>query len=185
MKNKEKVVRSRKLEIENTSGRTMAQKGFDEMVAITLGDGRKVYKSQVADDSPDCSDISRSFYDIVQKEDKEKRKYFFIFGMVAVVCIALTICIGMLVEQIDGKISVNYSSSDFEGSNYEEVISQLEKQGFTNIRTNPDDDLIVGLIKKDGEVEKVEIDGYTKFSSSSRFLPDVEIVITYHTFSDD
>lgn len=185
MKNKEKAVRRRKLKIENTSGRTMEQKGFDDMVAITLGDGRKVYTSQTADDSPDGSDISRSFYEAVQKDNKEKRKYCLIFGMVAVACIALVICIGMLVEQMDGKIRVNYSSSDFEGSNYEDVISQLEKQGFTNIKTNPDDDLIVGWIKKDGEVEKVEIDGYTKFSSSSRFLPDVEIVITYHTFSDD
>jgi len=45
--------------------------------------------------------------------------------------------------------------------------------------------LITGWITKDGEVEEVEIDGYTTFSSSSRFLPDVEIVITYHTFSAD
>ena len=185
MKNKGKAVRSRKLEIESTSGRTMEQKGFDDMAAITLGDDRKVYKSQAADDS----DISRSFYDTVQKEDKEKRKNLLIFGIVAVVCITLIICIGMLVEhhneQIDGKIKVNYSSSDFDGSNFEEVISQLEKQGFTNIKTNPDEDLITGWITKDGEVEEVEIDGYTTFSSSSRFLPDVEIVITYHTFSAD
>lgn len=88
-------------------------------------------------------------------------------------------------EQIDGKIRVNYSASDFEGSNYEEVVSQLEKQGFTNITTIPVDDLITGWVTKDGEVEKVEIDGYSTFSSSSRFLPDVEIVVTYHTFSSD
>jgi len=189
MKNKGKAVRSRKLEIESTSGRTMEQKGFDDMAAITLGDDRKVYKSQAVDDSPDGSNISRSFFDTVQKEDKEKRKNLLIFGIVAVVCIALIICIGMLVEhhneQIDGKIKVNYSSSDFDGSNYEDVISQLEKQGFTNIKTNPDEDLITGWITKDGEVEEVKIDGYATFSSSSRFLPDVEIVITYHTFSDD
>ena len=88
-------------------------------------------------------------------------------------------------EQIDGKIRVNYSASDFEGSNYEEVVSQLEKQGFTNITTIPVDDLITGWVTKDGEVEKVEIDGYSTFSSSSRFLPDVEIVVTHHTFSSD
>jgi len=86
-------------------------------------------------------------------------------------------------EQVDGKIRVNYSSSDFEGSNYEDVISQLKKQGFTNITANPQDDLITGWITKDGEVEEIKIDGYTTFSSNSRFLPNVEIIITYHTFS--
>lgn len=53
------------------------------------------------------------------------------------------------------------------------------------ITTIPVDDLITGWVTKDGEVEKVEIDGYSTFSSSSRFLPDVEIVVTYHTFSSD
>lgn len=189
MKNKGKVLRSKKLKIESASGRTMEQKGFDDMAAINLGDESNVYKAQAADDSSYGSDISRSFYDTVQKEDKEKRKKLLIFGIVMVFCIAIIISIGMVVkhynEQIDGKIRVNYSTSDFEGSNYEEVISQLEKQGFTNIRTNPEEDLITGWITKNGEVEEVEIDGNSNFSSSSRFLPDVEIIITYHTFSND
>jgi len=72
MKNKGKAMRSRKLEIENKSGRTMEQKGFDDMAAITLGDDRKVYKPQSSENSLDDSDLSRSFYDTEQKEDKEK-----------------------------------------------------------------------------------------------------------------
>lgn len=79
---------------------------------------------------------------------------------------------------------INYSSSDFEGNNYEQVISQLEKQGFTNIKTQKIDDLVTGWITKDGEVEEVKIDGYSSFSTNSRYAPDVEIIVSYHTFSE-
>lgn len=189
MKKKGQAIRSRKIEIENTAGRSMEQKGFDDMASITLGDERKVYSTQARADSMGDENVSRSFYETVQKEDKDKRRNLLIFGIVAVVCIALIISIGMLIEhhneQVDGKIRVNYSSSNFEGAYYEDVVNQLEKQGFTNIKTEPIDDLITGWITKDGTVEKVEIDGYTSFSSSSRYLPDVEIVVRYHTFSND
>ena len=98
MKNKGKVLRSKKLKIESASGRTMEQKGFDDMAAINLGDESNVYKAQAADDSSYGSDISRSFYDTVQKEDKEKRKKLLIFGIVMVFCIAIIISIGMVVK---------------------------------------------------------------------------------------
>lgn len=78
---------------------------------------------------------------------------------------------------------MNYSPRDFEGDNYEQVTSQLEKQGFTNIKTAPIDDLITGWITKEGEVEKVKIDGYSSFSTNSRYASDVEIIVSYHTFS--
>ena len=61
-------------------------------------------------------------------------------------------------------------------------VEQLEKQGFTNIVTEPIEDLVTGWITSDGEVEEVEIDGYTSFSSKSRYLPNVKIVVRYHTF---
>ncbi len=186
MKKKVKTVRSRKLEIQNSSNRTMEEKGFDDMAAITLGDDRKVYKFESTDNSEDRSD---SFYDLIQKEDREKRLNRFIIGLVAVIGIIAIVCLRMLIEhhneQIDGKIRVNYSSSDLEGTNYEDVVSKLEKQGFTNIETESIEDLITGWITNDGEVEEVEIDGTTSFSSGSRFRPNTEIVIRYHTFPSD
>ena len=183
MKQKGKVIRSRKLEIENMTGRSMEQKGFDDMAAITVGDEREVYRSRASAES------SRFFHDTIQKEDKEKRRNFLILGIVVAICFAVMVSVGMIIEhhneQIDGKIRVNYSSSDFEGSNYADVVDQLEKQGFTNIETEPIDDLVTGWITKDGEVEEVVIDGYASFSDSSRYLPDVEIIVKYHTFPDD
>ena len=188
MKKKGQAIRSRKLEIENPSARSMEQKGFDDMVAITLGDKGKVYTSQSSSVSIVNEKNTGSFYDLIQKEDGERKKLLLILGIIAIVCITIILITVKLIEyhreQTDGKISVNYSSSDFKGEDYKKVIEQLEKQGFTNIVTEPIEDLITGWITSDGEVEEVEIDGYTSFSSKSRYLPNVKIVIRYHTFSD-
>ena len=87
-------------------------------------------------------------------------------------------------QQIDGKIRVNYSSENLLGEDYAEVVNRLEKRGFTNIKTEPIDDLITGWITKDGEVEEITIEGDNSFSPGSRYLPDVEIIVRYHTFSE-
>lgn len=189
MKKKRKLLRSKKIEIENIANRTVEQKGFDDMAAITLGDDRKVYKPTASKDLLRTDNDSKSFYTLLQKEDREKNWIVLILGIVSAICVAAVIIVGMIIEhreeQIDGKIRVNYSASDLEEENYKDVIEKLKIQGFTNIETEIIDDLITGWIKDDGEVEEVVIDGDTTFSSDSRYLPDVEIVIRYHTFSSD
>lgn len=62
------------------------------------------------------------------------------------------------------------------------MVSNLEKAGFTNVGTEVIDDLVTGWLTKDGEVEKVEIDGTTSFSSDSKYEAGVKIVVAYHTF---
>ena len=42
-------------------------------------------------------------------------------------------------------------------------------------------DLITGWIAKEGEVEAVTIDGHDDFKAKSYYVPDVQIVITYHS----
>lgn len=87
-------------------------------------------------------------------------------------------------EDSAGKISVGVSSSELAGENYTDVVSTLEKAGFTNIETEVLDDLITGWLTKDGEVEEVKIDGKTSFSSDSKFDADAKIVVVYHTFPE-
>ena len=180
------ILRSKTLNIKDKSTRSNEAIGFDDMAAITLGDNSKVLSSTRSYSGEIQSD---SFADKIAEEDRAQKRNRLILAIVAIISITLIIVVGTITEhhkeQIDGKIRVNYSSDNFEGSNYEEVISQLKKQGFTNIRTEKEEDLVFGWLTKDGEVESVSIDGVTSFSSDSRFLPDVEIVITYHTFSSD
>jgi hypothetical protein len=93
---------------------------------------------------------------------------------------ALSACGGS--GEPDIRISMPASSKDLEGSDYQEVISQLQSAGFTNIDTAVLDDLITGWLTKDGEVESVDVGGNTTFSSGAKYEPDVTIVVTYHTF---
>ena len=190
MERKGKQIRGRRLVIDNPSGRSTEEKGLDDMAALTSGYNEP--EKEVSDEGPDIeNDYSyvKAFQKAVNKEKKTRLKIIIALSIVAFVCITAIVCTYIVVEnrieKTDGKIKVNYSSGDFEGIDYNEVVSDLQQQGFTNITTSPDKDLITGWITKDGEVEEVSIGGSTSFSSGSRFLPDAEIVITYHTFPDD
>ena len=79
-------------------------------------------------------------------------------------------------------ISTPISSKDAKGESYADVVAQFEEAGFANIKTEILYDLITGWITDDGEVKSVSIDGNMKFEMDAKYRPDVEIVITYHTF---
>jgi hypothetical protein len=74
------------------------------------------------------------------------------------------------------------SSSHLKGEDYQDVVSKLRSAGFTNVITATIDDLVTGWLTKDGEVEKVSVDGSTDFQANSKFPKGAEIVVTYHTF---
>lgn len=105
-------MRSKKVKINNPSGRTMEQKGFDDMATIALGDDGKVNRSKMKFDSSNDYNISQFFHDMVKKENKGLS----ILIIIAIVCLALIICIGMFTEHhdehIDGKMKVSYYSGD-------------------------------------------------------------------------
>ena len=65
---------------------------------------------------------------------------------------------------------------------YEELETQFLDAGFVNVRTEVIYDIITGWITKDGSVESVSINGDTDFSEYASYRPDVEVIITYHTF---
>jgi len=76
------------------------------------------------------------------------------------------------------------SSTDFKFSNYEDVVMQLQTAGFTNIKTVALKDIILGWLTKDGEVERVSVNGETEFKKGAKFDADAKIVVTYHTFPE-
>lgn len=120
-----------------------------------------------------------------EKTNEFIRKYWKVL-LGGFIVFILIMSFGILNERNDkangNKIEINSSSSEFKGKNYEDVVTQLQKAGFTNIKTEALDDLITGLLTKDGEVKQVEIDGKTTFSANTSFAKDSKIVITYHTF---
>lgn len=85
----------------------------------------------------------------------------------------------------DGKINLPISSNALKDANYQDVVAKFENAGFTNVQTEVIDDLVLGWLTKDGEIEEVSVDGYTTFSTDSRYPADIEIVVSYHTFPAD
>ena len=79
-------------------------------------------------------------------------------------------------------ITIDLNIDDIKNKNIEDVVIQLEKLGFTNIKTIAKKDLITGWVKNDGNIESIKIDGeeITEFEKS--YCSNVEIIITYHTF---
>jgi hypothetical protein len=80
------------------------------------------------------------------------------------------------------KIHAPLNASDVSNSKYQDVVSQFKKSGFTNVTTKEIDDLIIGFLTEDGEVEKVSIGGDTSFSTSDAFAADTPVVVSFHTF---
>ena len=88
-------------------------------------------------------------------------------------------------KEDDGKLNLPISSNDLKDANYQDVVAKFENAGFTNIQTKAIDDLVLGWFTKDGEIEEVSVDGYTTFSTDSRYTADTEIIVSYHTFPAD
>jgi DNA-directed RNA polymerase subunit RPC12/RpoP len=91
-----------------------------------------------------------------------------------------------LLETIENKTKapIPKPSKEYKGDNYQEVMTELRAAGFSNIKTSKLGDLIKGWLTKDGDVEKVSVNGKTDFEADTKFPKDAEIVITYHTFPE-
>ncbi len=85
----------------------------------------------------------------------------------------------------DGEVKVPMDSSSVKGENYKIVAEDFEKSGFTNIKFETIDDLIIGFLVKDGEVENVSVGGNREYSSDTWVPADTEVIIRYHVFPED
>lgn len=107
-------------------------------------------------------------------------KKLVVLALAVMLMVPLTAC-GVATKSGDTP-AMPASSSSLKGEDYSDVVTSLRSVGFTNVTTATIDDLIVGWLTKDGEVEKVSVNGTTDFQANSKFPTDAEIVITYHTF---
>lgn len=85
-----------------------------------------------------------------------------------------------------GEIRIGTTQYGFKYKNFLEIKTELENKGFTNVRTEGLKDLKSSMWEssKDGQIEKVAIDGETGFTENIYYAPNVEIVIYYHSFAD-
>lgn len=84
-----------------------------------------------------------------------------------------------------GEAKMPSDSISFEGDDYHDVVYEFEEHGFMNIKTKALEDLITGWLTEDGEVESVSVNGDVDYSQNIWYPNDVEVIITYHTFSSE
>lgn len=112
--------------------------------------------------------------------DKSMKQIISLLVAAGIFCIMLTGCDG----DHENEIRSPLSSNDFNGKNYKSITAEFQKAGFTNIKSRALDDLVVGWLNKDGEVEQVTIDGDTAFSTDSWYPKNAAITINYHSFPE-
>lgn len=98
--------------------------------------------------------------------------------------VALTIA-GCSGSESGDTVRMPESSRNFEGEQFQDVVDTLEDAGYTNVTPEPLGDLVTGFLKGEGEVKEVGVDGDTLFTTDDSFAPDVEIVVSYHSFPAD
>lgn len=122
------------------------------------------------------------------EENKEKYKFKQELILPALIVFMFLLLFGMLFfgfdsnEPKENEIAIPVSSSSYEGDNYKQVIQELENVGFSNIQTSEKPDLVTGWITKDGDVDRVSINGDYDFDEGDIFPKDATVVVTYHTF---
>lgn len=82
------------------------------------------------------------------------------------------------------KITVSSEEIKDEKYNYQEVQEIFVSAGFTNIELEKDEDVKIGLLRKEGVVKKVTINGEKSFDDGSWWPRDSRVVITYHAKKD-
>ena len=84
-----------------------------------------------------------------------------------------------------GEAKTPSGSSVMNGRNYQSVVEEFEENGFTNIKLEKMEDLIIGWLKEDGEVEDVSVGGDFDYSPDKWVPNDTEVIIRYHTFPEE
>ncbi len=104
---------------------------------------------------------------------------FIIIMLSAILVFSLTGC-GENID--DNSIPMPMAAKEMRGRNYEDVVTKLERTGYTNVYSEPMNDLIIGLLNKDGAVDEVSANGKKDFRKNQRFEPDTYIIVRYHSF---
>ncbi len=87
-------------------------------------------------------------------------------------------------HRINNELQLTVSSEELVNKNYQDVAQIFRSAGFENIELIQKDDLWLGILKKDGTVESVSINGDSLFESGEWVSSDAIIKITYHSFPD-
>ncbi len=79
---------------------------------------------------------------------------------------------------------IGVDSSSLISIDYLDAKNTIEKAGFTNVYTQPINDLDINHIKFENTVKSITVNGVNHFESKDRFPYDTKIIITYHIIKE-
>ena len=149
-------------------------------------EGSKSYRTYQAPSRPASSTYS---------DTKPKKKKSGLFGIILLLLMLIG-AVGHIgrgyltnlgeVENHPGEVKLTYSASAYKDENYYNAIIKLVKQGLSDIRLTPLNDLKSGFFsadgKKEGKIATIEIDGISDFQSGTWVDAMSVVSITYHSF---
>lgn len=77
---------------------------------------------------------------------------------------------------------IKSSAKNFRYKDFNQVVTELQSMGFTNIQTVALEDLITGWLSTENSVAEISINGNSDFEDGDIFPKDALIVIKYHSF---
>ena len=79
------------------------------------------------------------------------------------------------------EITVPFSGKSLRKREYSEVCDELESMGFSNVKQKPKRNIVAGLMRTDGAIDKVYINGNASFKEGEVFQYDAEVIVEYHS----
>lgn len=122
-----------------------------------------------------------------QRENEEskklQRKILITLVIVAVFsAIAFEMSIKFHYARGEVRTPISSTSESLKEMDCEDVELMFENEGFNNVWLVNKQDLIIGILKKEGKVESVSINGEIDFYKGKWYPSDAYVKITYHGF---
>ena len=80
----------------------------------------------------------------------------------------------------DNEIYIDFTSTDYKGEQYKDVVKCLKEKGFSNVKVNNLQDIIFGIVVQSGSVETVTINGENNYTKGMWIDNQAEVTINYH-----
>ena len=84
----------------------------------------------------------------------------------------------------ENQIRINFTSSDYFGKDYKDVVSELKAMGFANVTEQPLYDIELG-ITTEGSADYISINGSTDYKKGDIFEKDATVIVPYHLNAED
>lgn len=154
-----------------------------EQEKLNLREKEMAHESEIMDKKFQQEKYYHEYED--KRSDQKQRQKIKLYAILGV-CIAVLIGVILIINRPPANsIRIPSSSEELVGKEYSIVAAELQDAGFTNVITQPLNDLTPAWLEfSDQTVKTVSIDGITTFKRRTYFNKDATIRISYHSMQE-